>query len=56
MVEQRSAGKLVSSPKPPEAGAQRAKLYASFAPTCPPDIIIPGCNLRWTTLTSVSEA
>src|SRR3954447_6864645 len=30
MVEQRSVGKLVSSPKPPEAGAQRARLYTSL--------------------------
>ena len=30
MVEQRSVGKLVSSPKPPEAGAQRARLYNSL--------------------------
>ena len=30
MVEQRSVGKLVSSPKPPEAGAQRARLYSSL--------------------------
>jgi hypothetical protein len=30
MVEQRSAGKLVSSPKPPEAGAERAWLYTSL--------------------------
>jgi hypothetical protein len=30
MVEQRSVGKLVSSPKPPEAGAQRARLYISL--------------------------
>src|SRR4051812_32920318 len=30
MVEQRSVGKLVSSPKPPEVGAQRARLYTSL--------------------------
>jgi predicted site-specific integrase-resolvase len=30
MVEQGLAGKLVSSPKPPEAGAQRARLYGSL--------------------------
>jgi hypothetical protein len=30
MVEQRSVGKLVSSPKPPEAGAQRARFYTSL--------------------------
>ena len=30
MVEQRPVGKLVSSPKPPEAGAQRARLYTSL--------------------------
>jgi hypothetical protein len=30
MVEQRLAGKLVSSPKPPGAGAQRARLYSSL--------------------------
>jgi hypothetical protein len=30
MVEQRSVGKLMSSPKPPEAGGQRARLYTSL--------------------------
>src|SRR3954452_7634177 len=30
MVEQHSVGKLVSSPKPPEAGGQRARLYISL--------------------------
>jgi hypothetical protein len=30
MVEQRSVGKLMSGPKPPEAGAQRARLYISL--------------------------
>jgi hypothetical protein len=30
MVEQRLVSKLVSSPKPPEAGAQRARLYTSL--------------------------
>jgi hypothetical protein len=30
MVEQRSVGKVVSSPKPPEAGEQRARLYTSL--------------------------
>src|SRR3954462_5996620 len=30
MVEKRSVGKLVSSPKPPEAGAQRARPYTSL--------------------------
>src|SRR4051812_30170098 len=30
MVEQRLAGKLMSSPKPPEAGARRARLYSSL--------------------------
>jgi hypothetical protein len=30
MVEQRPVGKLVSSPQPPEAGAQRARLYTSL--------------------------
>jgi hypothetical protein len=30
MVEQGLAGKLVSSPKPPEAGAQRVRLYGSL--------------------------
>jgi len=30
MVEQDLAGKLVSSPKPPEAGAQRVRLYGSL--------------------------
>jgi hypothetical protein len=30
MVEQRPVGKLVSSPKSPEAGAQRARLYTSL--------------------------
>src|SRR4051794_41217576 len=30
MVEQRSVGKLVSSPKPPEAGAPKARLFTPF--------------------------
>jgi hypothetical protein len=30
MVEQRPVGKLVSSPKPPEAGARRVRLYTSM--------------------------
>src|SRR4051794_30121410 len=30
MVEQRLIGKLMSSPKPPEAGAQRARFYISL--------------------------
>jgi hypothetical protein len=31
MVEQRSVSKLVSSPKPPEAGARSARLYREAA-------------------------
>jgi hypothetical protein len=52
MVEQGLAVKLVSSPKPPEVGAKRARLYGSLTASS----IIAGGSFRWMKLISVSKA